>query len=456
MRCSSCRQAFRPAPPPVGGVPHRIGGVPSYTPTGHPPSWRPMITGPYAVRHALHHVAPSARQEPPAPTVVARGLAGRPLHRRRNTRGRPGLAGGDRFPPALSGPRGGAGLHPLAHPPPARTAAGPARGGGAASRRARGPAAGSAAARSGLASDRLPPADRAGPGVVRARRGLSLGHRPGADHPVRLGLAAAARSGAAQRAGRPGRGAHGGRRAVAGGGALGDDAGRLAGGPLGAGPARAQPGGEAGAPGRGDRRVPGRSGGRGGRRAPPDRAGPARRRPAAPHLPRDEPGPGPAHPQGLPARRHAGDRRRARGGPGGHRRAARPGPGAAPGGPGGPRSGRGAVRHRGPGPAAGAPGRRAVRPDRPDRRGGRLLHRLRGAHQRGQARPGQQVDVSVRTAGGRLRLVISDDGVGGADASRGTGLTGLRKRAASVDGTLSVLSPLGGPTTITVELPCVL
>ncbi|MBV6695934.1 sensor histidine kinase [Kitasatospora aureofaciens] len=68
----------------------------------------------------------------------------------------------------------------------------------------------------------------------------------------------------------------------------------------------------------------------------------------------------------------------------------------------------------------------------------------------------KQVDLSVRTAGGRLRLVISDDGVGGADASRGTGLTGLRKRAASVDGTLSVLSPLGGPTTITVELPCAL
>ncbi|MFD8702541.1 histidine kinase [Kitasatospora sp. NPDC059648] len=66
------------------------------------------------------------------------------------------------------------------------------------------------------------------------------------------------------------------------------------------------------------------------------------------------------------------------------------------------------------------------------------------------------VDVSVRTAGGRLRLVVSDDGVGGADASRGTGLTGLRKRAASVDGALSVLSPLGGPTTITVELPCAL
>ncbi|MFI6847494.1 sensor histidine kinase [Kitasatospora sp. NBC_00085] len=67
-----------------------------------------------------------------------------------------------------------------------------------------------------------------------------------------------------------------------------------------------------------------------------------------------------------------------------------------------------------------------------------------------------RVDLSVRTVGGRLLLVVSDDGVGGADASRGTGLTGLRKRAASVDGSLSVLSPLGGPTTITVELPCVL
>ncbi|MEV7025249.1 sensor histidine kinase [Kitasatospora sp. NPDC093558] len=68
----------------------------------------------------------------------------------------------------------------------------------------------------------------------------------------------------------------------------------------------------------------------------------------------------------------------------------------------------------------------------------------------------KSVDVSVRTAGGRLRLVVSDDGVGGADPARGSGLTGLRQRAASVDGTLSVLSPLGGPTTLTVELPCAL
>ncbi|WP_329583832.1 sensor histidine kinase [Kitasatospora sp. NBC_01250] len=65
-----------------------------------------------------------------------------------------------------------------------------------------------------------------------------------------------------------------------------------------------------------------------------------------------------------------------------------------------------------------------------------------------------RVDLSVRQLGPKLRIVIHDDGVGGADASRGTGLTGLRKRAASVDGTLAISSPLGGPTIITVELPC--
>ncbi|MFE4600521.1 sensor histidine kinase [Kitasatospora indigofera] len=67
-----------------------------------------------------------------------------------------------------------------------------------------------------------------------------------------------------------------------------------------------------------------------------------------------------------------------------------------------------------------------------------------------------RVDLSVRGRGGRLRITVTDDGVGGADPAGGTGLTGLRKRAASVDGTLAVHSPLGGPTTITVELPCVL
>ncbi|MCX4749106.1 sensor histidine kinase [Kitasatospora sp. NBC_01287] len=65
-----------------------------------------------------------------------------------------------------------------------------------------------------------------------------------------------------------------------------------------------------------------------------------------------------------------------------------------------------------------------------------------------------RADLSVRRLGPLLRIVIADNGVGGADAARGTGLTGLRKRAASVDGTLAISSPIGGPTVITVELPC--
>ena len=65
-----------------------------------------------------------------------------------------------------------------------------------------------------------------------------------------------------------------------------------------------------------------------------------------------------------------------------------------------------------------------------------------------------QAEVFVRRAGDRLHLIISDDGVGGADAARGTGLTGLARRAASVDGTFEIASPPGGPTLITVDLPC--
>lgn len=66
-----------------------------------------------------------------------------------------------------------------------------------------------------------------------------------------------------------------------------------------------------------------------------------------------------------------------------------------------------------------------------------------------------QADVTIKRLGGSLLVVIADDGVGGADASGGTGLAGLAKRIASVDGTLSVNSPVGGPTVITVELSCV-
>jgi len=52
-----------------------------------------------------------------------------------------------------------------------------------------------------------------------------------------------------------------------------------------------------------------------------------------------------------------------------------------------------------------------------------------------------------------LRLCVADDGVGGADPDRGSGLAGLATRVRTVDGRLDVVSPPGGPTRITVELP---
>jgi signal transduction histidine kinase len=66
-----------------------------------------------------------------------------------------------------------------------------------------------------------------------------------------------------------------------------------------------------------------------------------------------------------------------------------------------------------------------------------------------------QAEVVVQRAGDRLHVIIADDGVGGADPARGTGLTGLARRASSVDGTFEITSPPGGPTLLTVDLPCV-
>ncbi|MFE0178630.1 histidine kinase [Streptomyces sp. NPDC059002] len=64
-----------------------------------------------------------------------------------------------------------------------------------------------------------------------------------------------------------------------------------------------------------------------------------------------------------------------------------------------------------------------------------------------------EVHVRVHRAGAALTVLVRDTGVGGADPA-GSGLTGLRSRVAALDGTLHVESPLGGPTTITAELPC--
>ncbi|WP_261993285.1 sensor histidine kinase [Streptomyces sp. 3211.6] len=56
--------------------------------------------------------------------------------------------------------------------------------------------------------------------------------------------------------------------------------------------------------------------------------------------------------------------------------------------------------------------------------------------------------------GPRLRVTVTDDGRGGADPSRGTGLLGVRERLATFDGSLVLHSPQGGPTTVILEIPC--
>jgi signal transduction histidine kinase len=62
--------------------------------------------------------------------------------------------------------------------------------------------------------------------------------------------------------------------------------------------------------------------------------------------------------------------------------------------------------------------------------------------------------VVVRRLDAQLRIIITDNGVGGADPTTGSGLSGLADRVSGVDGRLFVHSPIGGPTVVTVELLC--
>ena len=52
-----------------------------------------------------------------------------------------------------------------------------------------------------------------------------------------------------------------------------------------------------------------------------------------------------------------------------------------------------------------------------------------------------------------VRLAIRDDGIGGADLARGSGLTGLRDRIEAIGGTFDVTSPADGGTTLLIEIP---
>jgi signal transduction histidine kinase len=66
----------------------------------------------------------------------------------------------------------------------------------------------------------------------------------------------------------------------------------------------------------------------------------------------------------------------------------------------------------------------------------------------------KDASVTIVRRGDRLVVEVRDDGSGGADPAKGTGLHGLEERVRSLGGWMHVMSPAGGPTTVLVELPC--
>jgi signal transduction histidine kinase len=61
--------------------------------------------------------------------------------------------------------------------------------------------------------------------------------------------------------------------------------------------------------------------------------------------------------------------------------------------------------------------------------------------------------VAVRDRGDAVLVVVADDGIGGAEASRGSGLEGLRDRVGALGGTLTIDSAAGEGTTVRAEIP---
>ena len=66
----------------------------------------------------------------------------------------------------------------------------------------------------------------------------------------------------------------------------------------------------------------------------------------------------------------------------------------------------------------------------------------------------RQTWIDIRHTDGMLRIGVTDNGHGGADPARGSGLRGIERRLAPFDGVLAVGSPPGGPTAVTMEIPC--
>ena len=68
----------------------------------------------------------------------------------------------------------------------------------------------------------------------------------------------------------------------------------------------------------------------------------------------------------------------------------------------------------------------------------------------------RQTWIDIRHTDGMLRIGVTDNGHGGAEPARGSGLRGIERRLAAFDGVLAVSSPPGGPTAVTMEIPCAL
>jgi signal transduction histidine kinase len=68
----------------------------------------------------------------------------------------------------------------------------------------------------------------------------------------------------------------------------------------------------------------------------------------------------------------------------------------------------------------------------------------------------QMVEIHMRHTGDVLRVAVTDDGIGGADPAKGSGLRGVERRLGTFDGILAVNSPPGGPTIVVIEVPCAL
>lgn len=87
------------------------------------------------------------------------------------------------------------------------------------------------------------------------------------------------------------------------------------------------------------------------------------------------------------------------------------------------------------------------------RHSGASLVQISIRHSAGRPRPPSPIRSR---SGGMLRITVTDDGIGGANPARGTGLQGVERLLGTLDGILAVSSPPGGPTMIIMEVPCAL